>query len=59
MLKLINRKFEHLDETKDLAVKLEHLDKTKDLATRIPHESAGRGAYLSFLSQSAFFLRKA
>jgi hypothetical protein len=24
-----------------------------------PHESAGRGAYLSFLSQSAFFFRKA
>jgi hypothetical protein len=25
MLKLINLKFEHLDETKDLAAKLEHL----------------------------------
>ena len=24
----------------------------------LPHESAGRGAYLSFLSQSAFFFRK-
>ena len=23
-----------------------------------PHESAGRGAYLSFLSQSAFFFRE-
>jgi hypothetical protein len=38
---------------------LSTFDKTKDLATRIPHESAGRGAYLSFLSQSAFFFRKA
>jgi hypothetical protein len=36
MLKLINLKFEHLHETKDLAVKLEHLHETKDLATRIP-----------------------
>jgi hypothetical protein len=28
------------------------------LATLFPHESVGRGAYLSFLSQSAFFFRE-
>ena len=27
----MNAKFEHLDETKDLAAKFEHLDETKDL----------------------------
>jgi hypothetical protein len=32
MLKLINLKFEHLDETKDLAVTLEHLESNKGLS---------------------------
>jgi hypothetical protein len=32
MLKLINSKFEHLHETKDLAAKFEHLHEIKDLA---------------------------
>ena len=36
MLKLINAKFEHLHQTKDLPSNLSTFYKTEDLATRIP-----------------------